>query len=395
MLYPLEDIKVVDLSRVLAGPYCTMLLGDLGADIIKIEPPGGDESRKYGPPFIGGESYYFMSLNRNKKSIVLDLKSRDGVEVLERLVKKADVVVENFRPGVTKKLGIDYLMLKKLNSSLIYCSITGFGQTGPYAQRPGYDIVAYAMGGMMSITGEPDQPPVKPGVPVADIGSGMFAVNGILAALLARKNTGKGQSIDVALLDGQVSWLTFQAGNYFGTGVNPSKMGSAHPTISPYQAFKAEDSYFILAVGNDGHWKNFCKAVGQKDLMYRSEFSTNPLRVENRELLVDLLESLFVTKPAAYWLSLLRRAGVPCGNINNVENSLSDSQVIHRGMVQEMLHPRAGKIKVLGVPFKLSSTPGEIRSPPPILGEHTDQILKNMGYGIDKISQLRMKGAVA
>lgn len=373
-----------------------MILGDLGAEILKVEPPdGGDESRNYGPPFVEGESYYFLSLNRNKKSLVLDLKSREGKEVLHKLVLKSDVLVENFRPGVTKKLNIDYSTLGSLNPRLIYCSITGFGQDGPYSGRPGYDIVSFATGGIMSLTGEPGQPPVKIGIPVADIGAGMFATSTILAALISRQQTGKGQYIDVSLLDGQVSWLTFQAGYYFGTGRSPRKMGSAHPTIAPYQAFKASDSYFVLAVGNNSAWKTFCEALGLRELFNRPKFSTNPLRVKNQRELTDILEPFFAKKSASHWLGLLEEAGVPCASINDLDTTLTHPQVIHRGMVQEVVHPKAGKIKVLGIPFKLSETPGAIRSPPPLLGEHTDEVLRRVGYGNGEISRLRAEGAVA
>ena len=395
MPYPLEDIKVIDLTRVLAGPYCTMMLGDMGAEILKIEPPRtGDDSRSYGPPFIKGESSYFLSLNRNKKSIVIDLKSSDGREILRKLVEKADVLVENFRPGVMKKLKLDYPSLMKYNPRLIYCSITGFGQDGPYSQRPGYDIVGFSMSGMMSITGEEGRPPVKMGIPVADIGSGMFAAYAILAALISRGKSGEGQYIDVSLLDGQVSWLTFQAGNYFGTGINPEKLGSAHPSIAPYQAFKAMDDYFIIAIGNDVQWRVFCKALKEKELADRVEFRTNPLRSKNRELLANMLGAIFASKPASHWLTLLERAGIPCGPINKLDQILSDRHIRHRGMVQEISHPTAGEIKQLGIPYKLSSVSGNIKKAPPILGEDTDHVLRSIGYREDQIRRFKSRGSV-
>lgn len=395
MPLPLEGIRVLDFSRSLAGPYCTMMLGDMGADVIKIEVPGtGDESRLWGPPFVNGESAYFLSVNRNKRSLTLNLKTAKGKEIIERLVRKSDVVVESFRPGTTARLGIDYPSVKKYNSGIVYCSISGFGQAGPYAMKPGYDVVAQAMSGIMSLTGEQDGSPIKVGVPVADIGAGMFAAYGIVSCLIARFKTGSGQYVDISLLDGQIAWLTFQSGAYFAIGKNPEKLGSAHPTIAPYQAFKANDAYFIVAVGNDSLWETFCACLSLKGLAADPRFKTNPDRVQNRKALVERLEEKFQTRPAAHWLELLEQAGVPCGPVYDLNGMFKDPHVIHREMIIQAHHSKAGTTKLTGFPVKLSDSPCQLRYPPPVLGEHTNEILLDLGYSKKELENLRQQAII-
>lgn len=341
-----------------------MMLADLGADVVKVEQPSrGDGSRQWRPPFIEGESGYFLSINRNKKSITLNLKSPKGLEVLHKLVSSTDVFIENYRPGIAEKLGVDYATLSRLNEKLVYCSISGFGQDGPYSKRPLYDIVGQAMSGFMSITGEEDRPPVKIGIAISDICGGMFATIGILAALKARDQTGQGRKIDVSIIDGLVSWLSHQAGYYFASGLNPERLTSAHPTIAPYQAFKASDVYFVVAVGNDILWKTFCEALGISQLIVDPRFLTNPDRVKNRNELTRILQGIFATKPANVWLQVLDSVRVPCGPVQTVSEVFTDPQVLHREMLQEINHPKAGKIKVLGVPIKMDGVSTTIHTP--------------------------------
>jgi crotonobetainyl-CoA:carnitine CoA-transferase CaiB-like acyl-CoA transferase len=396
MVRPLDGILVIDLSRVLAGPYCSMELADMGATVIKVELPGsGDDTRAYGPPFLNGESTYFMSVNRNKKSMTLNLKHPRGKEILRQLLEKGDVLVENFRPGTLDGLGFGYDAVHALNPKLIYCSVSGFGQTGPYAQRPGYDLIAQAEGGVMSLTGEPDAPPIKVGLSFADITAGMNAFSGILLALLARQQTGEGQRIDVSLLDCQVSLLTYQAGIFFATGKNPERLGNKHPSITPYETFEARDGHIIIACGNQGFWEKFCKLAGIEDLLADDRFTTMKKRVENRAELTPLVAAAVRTRTRQEWYELLDREGIPCGLIKNVAEVCTDPQVLARDMVARLNHPTAGPISVNGIPIKLSATPGEIKDPPPLLGQHTDEILSEiLSYTPEQIAEVRQLKAV-
>jgi crotonobetainyl-CoA:carnitine CoA-transferase CaiB-like acyl-CoA transferase len=386
-MQPLTGIKVVDLTRILSGPYCTMTLADLGAEVIKIETPNGDDTRQWGPPFIQDESAYFLSVNRNKKSMILNLKEAEGKEVFFKLIEDADVVIENFRPGTLKKLGIDYEVLKQHNKGIILASISGFGQTGAYSQKPGYDILAQGMGGLMAVTGEPGRRPVKAGFSIADVGTGMWAAFGILVALHERHSSGEGQWIDTSLLDTMVSWQTYLAGNYFASGKNPQPLGDAHPNIVPYQGFGASDGHFIVAVGNDQLWEKFVEVVGLRSLR-EPKYATNPQRVEHREELISLLEEVFQTKTVDEWLTLFEQGKIPCGPINQMSDILNDPHLLEREMVVEKDHPTLGSIKMLGIPVKFSRTPGEIKTVPPQLGENTTEILSNLGYSQEKIKRL-------
>ena len=397
MAGPLEGVRVLDLSRVLTGPFCSMLLGDLGAEVIKVEiPKTGDDTRQWGPPFIHGESAYFLSVNRNKKSLTLNLGEEKGRDILYALAEKSDILLENFRPGVTKKLRVDYPTLAGKNPRLIYCSISSYGYSGPYRDRLAYDLVLQAMGGLMGITGEPGRPPVRIGVALSDIGAGMYAAISILAAFAARARTGKGQWIDVSLLDTTVSWLTYMAAYYFATGKNPEKAGSTHPTIVPYQCFKTEDNeYVALAIGNDKLFQNFCRAISNEKLAEDPRFSTNPSRVAHRNQLVPMLEEIFAQKPRDEWLRIFAKADVPAGPVSSIQEIFSDPQILYRKMLVRIQHSTAGEISQIGIPMIFSDTNAEIRSPPPALGEHAEEILgKLLGYDAKRIAELRNEGVI-
>ncbi|MEK4382403.1 CoA transferase [Aeribacillus sp. FSL K6-2848] len=392
-MLPLAGIKIIDLTRILSGPFCTMTLADLGAEVIKIESPQGDDTRQWGPPFIKNESAYFLSVNRNKKSVVLNLKDPKGKEILLKMVEETDVVVENFRPGTLKKLGIDYDILKQHNRGVILASISGFGQTGPYSKKPGYDVLAQGMGGLMSVTGEPDGTPVKAGYSLADIGAGMWATIGILSALWERERSGQGQWIDVSLLDTMVSWQTYLAGNYFATNNDPKPLGGAHPNIVPYQVFEASDGHFILAVGNDSLWNSLVDVLDVEALRDR-KFKTNPDRVQNRDELISILEEIFKRKTRDEWVDMLESAKIPCGPVNKLSDILNDAHIKEREMVVEMEHPSLGILKMLGVPVKLSRTPGRIKTVPPAQGEHSETVLKQMGYSKEEIETFIKEGII-
>ncbi len=387
----LEGVRVLDLSRALAGPYCTMMLGDYGADVLKIEMPGtGDDTRHWAPPFIGEESAYYLSINRNKRSMTLNLKHSKGREILLEMAKGADVVLENFTPGVVSRLGIDYEAVKALNPPVVYCSISGFGQTGPYRTRSAYDQIMQGIGGIMSLTGETDGQPVKMGVALTDIGAGMLAAFAIMSALFYRERNGTGQYIDISMLDLQVSWLSYQAGSYFATGRPPGRVGTAHPTQVPYQLFKGQDGKAVnVAVGSERLWERFCKATKREDLMNRPEYATNSQRVKNRDTLVPLLQEEFFKKPAAYWIEVLEREGVPCGPLNNVADVFANPQIKAREMLVEVAHPTLGKVSQTGIPIKFSDTKGSIERHPPLLGEHTREVLSEMGFSQQEIERLK------
>lgn len=374
----LDNVVVLDLSRILTGPYCTMMLADFGADVIKIEPPAGDDTRRWGPPFIEGESAYYLSVNRNKRSIVLDFREERDRARFRAMVAQADVVVENYRPGTMAKWAFDYPHLKAINPRIIMASISGFGATGPGRMRPGYDVVAQAMSGLMAVTGDGSEP-MKAGFSVGDIGAGMWAAFGIMAALWARERTGEGQWIDTSLYESLISWQTYLAGNYFVTGELPEALGSAHPNIAPYQAVAAQDGHFVLACGNDALWE---KMVEECEIPFGDEpaFRTNPDRVRHREELIRRLEDeVFRHRPVAEWLDRLGRAGVPAAPIQSFEAVFQDPQVAHRAMDVIIPHPTIGSIHQLGVPVKMSATPGSVRTAPPLLNQHAAEILAQFG----------------
>jgi crotonobetainyl-CoA:carnitine CoA-transferase CaiB-like acyl-CoA transferase len=398
----LSDLLILDLSRVLAGPYATMMLGDLGARVIKIEQPGrGDDTRHWGPPFTAnGESAYFLCVNRNKESMTLNLKSAEGRAILVELVKRADVLVENFKVGTMAELGLDYSSLHEVNPALIYCSITGYGQTGPYAHRPGYDIAIEAEAGIMSITGPADTPdstgePYKVGVAIVDITAGMNAVIAILAALHHRTLTGQGQHIDIALYDTQLSWLANVASSYLISGQVPKRVGNAHASIVPYQTVSTADGWLMLAVGNDGQFARLCNVIGRPEWATDERFATNPARVAQRAILIPALEAVLQTHPKAEWYALLTAAEVPCSPVNDIPTALADPHTAARQMVQTVNHPVTGSIPLIGPAAKMSATPPQIRSAPPLLGEHTNPILGSiLDYTNEQIALLRTKGVI-
>ncbi len=404
MTGPLHGLRIFDLSRVLAGPSCTQLLGDLGADVIKIERPGvGDDTRGWGPPFLTGpdgedtgESAYFLSTNRNKRSLTLDIAQPEGAALARQLIGGCDVLVENFKTGGLKKYGLAYEDLSDDNPGLIYCSITGFGQTGPYAARPGYDFLIQGMGGIMSVTGQPDGEPMKVGVAIADLMTGMYASSAILAALHHREKTGRGQYIDLALLDTQVAWLANQGLNYLTSGVAPRRLGNEHPNIVPYKVLPCADGHFILAVGNDRQFQAFCKFAGAPELTEDARFQTNAARVRNRETLYELIADITQGMPQDAWVEGLTAAGVPCGPVNTIDQAFAHPQVQARDMEIRMTHPATGhEVSLIGNPIKYSETTADYRRPPPMLGQHTQGVLEELlGLGAAEVAALREKGVV-
>ena len=372
----LSDVVVIDLSRVLAGPYCTMMLGDMGATVIKIEQPGkGDDTRHFGPPYVAGESAYYLGLNRNKRSITLDFNNPEHEKRLFELVSTATVLVENFRPGMLERQGLGYETLRAMNPGLIYCSISGYGHDGPYAMRPGYDFVAQAESGIMSVTGEVEGEPQRVGSPVADVSAGLYACISILAALHVREKTGKGQHIDISLLEAAVSLLSNVSSNYLISGEEAERYGNGHPNIVPYQAFHTQDGYIVVSCGNDRLYQTLCRLLGREDLATDPRFATNPQRVRNREELVPILQELFLQRETGDWLTALRAAGIPCGPINTVSQVFSDPHLQARGFIWECEHPTAGTIKLSGSPIRLSETPTRLYKAPPLLGEDNDTLL--------------------
>ena len=403
----LQHVKVLDLSRVLAGPWAAQTLGDLGAEVIKVERPGsGDDTRAWGPPYVTdpagqptGESAYYMCTNRNKQSVTIDFTRPEGQKLVRRLAQQCDVLVENFKTGGLAQYGLDYAALSALNPRLVYCSITGFGQDGPYAHRAGYDFLIQGLGGLMSITGRPDGEegggPMKVGVALTDILTGLYATNAVLAALAWRDKSGEGQYIDMALLDVQVACLANQAGNYLATGHSPQRLGNAHPNIVPYQDFPTADGYMILAIGNDGQFARFCAAAGAPQLATDERFATNRARVVNRTTLIPLLKKLTIERSTAEWIATLEALAVPCGPINTLADVFADPQVQARGLKVTMPHPLAGQVPLVASPMKLSATPVDYRLPPPMLGEHTDDILAaTLGLDAAAIARLRADGVV-
>ena len=392
----LSDIMVLDLSRVLAGPYCTMMLADLGADVIKVEvPERGDDTRQWGPPFTGGEAAYYLSVNRGKKSITLNLKAERGREIVRQLAERADVLIENFRAGTMDEWGLGYTTLRAANPGLVYCAITGYGQTGPYRDRPGYDFIIQAQGGIMSITGPEEGPPMKVGVAIVDMTAGLYAAVSILAALHERVASGQGQYVDIALLDAQVAWLANVGGNYLVSGRRPGRYGNAHANIVPYETFATQDGWIAVAVGNDRQWQHLCAFGGWTDLAGDARFSTNPLRVENRQLLIPILQSRFEKRASAEWETGLLAAGIPCAPINAVDQVFADPQVLARDMLVELPHPTAGSVRLAGSPLKLSRTPVHLHEPPPLLGQHTAEVLGDyLHYSPDEIAELQTQGIV-
>ena len=399
----LQGIRILDLTRAMAGPFCTMMLGDLGADVIKVERPGrGDESRGWGPPFVGeaygpypGESAYFLSANRNKRSITVNLKSQEGVQIVRQLAATSDALVENFRTGVLDSMGLGYEQLRSVNPDLVYCSISGYGRTGPYADRPGYDFVIQAEGGFMGITGPEEGPPFRVGVPIIDITAGMFSSTAILAALRARELTGQGQLIDLSLLDTQVALLANVASNYLVGGQEPRRLGNSHPNITPYEAFRARDRWFALAAANERQWAILCEVIDQPHLCDDPRFADNNARVAHRQALRDILDAAFLSRDAEEWLGEFRRAGLPCGPINTIPEVFAHPQADARGLIADIDHSSAGTVQFPGFPYKLSQTPATVRLPPPTLGQHTEEILVELlSYSPVQVAALRESGAV-
>jgi crotonobetainyl-CoA:carnitine CoA-transferase CaiB-like acyl-CoA transferase len=392
---PLAGIRVLDLTRVLAGPFCAMMLGDMGAEVIKVEEPGkGDDTRSW-PPFVEGESTYFMSVNRNKQSVTLNLKAPEGRKIFQALARKSDVLLENFRPGTMEKLGFGYKALAKLNPRLVYCSVSGFGESGPEAHRAGYDLIIQAESGVMDLTGFSDGPPVKVGNSVGDLVAGMSAAHGVVLALLARTRTRRGQKVEISMLDVMASLLTYQAGIYFGTGQRPTRRGNAHPSIVPYEVFRAADAFVVLGVANNSLWIKCCGALGRPDLAQDPRFDTESKRVQNRATLVPLLNEILGKRAASEWVEQFEEVGIPAGLIKSVAEVCESEHLKARGMIVTLPHPRAGKVTAMGVPVRLHTTPGKAATAPPVIGQHTDAVLRRLvGLGKPAVAKLRAQGVV-
>lgn len=388
----LKGMKVIDLSQVLAGPYCTMVLGDMGADVVKVEKfPAGDDTRLMGP-YINEESYMYMMVNRNKRGVCLNLKTDEGLQVLYQLIKDADVFIENYRPGVTKKLGIDYETLKSINPSLIYCSISGYGQTGPYKNKGGFDIMAQGLSGMIDMTGEREGKPVKVGIAIHDIAAAQTAIQSILAAYIHRLKTNTGQYIDVSLVDSGLAWTVWEAAAYFGKGQVPRRNGTAHRVSAPYQGYKTKDSFILIGAANQKLWEKFCLSVVDKPEWIRDErFLTNSIRAQHVDELEIEMEKVLSKQDSAYWLDLLDKNGIPSGPIYSYDQTLADEHIISREMVLDYEHPIAGAMKTLGFPAKFSETPGQFKSPAPLLGQHNKEVLVELGYSVEEIDSFQKK----
>lgn len=397
MAQSLNDLRVIDLSRVVAGPLATQIFGDYGAEVIKVEQPGiGDDSRQWAPPYTpDAQATYFFSINRNKKSVTLDLKHPEGKAILKRLAARGDILVENFKPGTMEDLGLGYETLRAVNPRLIYCAISGFGATGPERERAGYDAIMQGVTGLMSITGEPDGPPVKVGVALIDVITALFAHGAILAALHHRARTGEGQKVELSLLECGVAALINAATGYLIAGEVQGRWGSAHPSLVPYQAFRARDGYLMVGAGNERLWRAFCEVLGAPEWADDPRYSTNARRVARREELVRLIEERLARRDRDDWVAAFSAAGLPTGPINDVGQVFADPQVRHRGMIEEVEHPTAGRVRLVGIPVKFSATPGRVQSPPPLLGEHTDEVLdKLLGYSAEDLARLRAAGAI-
>ena len=391
----LDGVTVLDCSQILAGPFCSMLLADMGANVIKIEKPNeGDDTRRMGPPFIEGESAAFLAINRNKRSIVLNFKDPDGISVMKRLLKDADILIENYRPGVMERLGLGYEVASNINPALIYCSISGFGRTGPYAQRGGFDLVAQGMSGIMSYTGSEETAPIKPGVPIADMNAGMFSTYGILTAYINRLKSGKGQFLEVSLLESAIAYTVWESSNYFATGKIAGPIGSAHRLSAPYQALKTKDGYINVGAPNQSNWERFCKAINREDLLENIDYESNASRLVNRKQLEIDLEETLIGYRSEYWLKLLEEAGVPAGPILDISEVWSNPQVQSREMDKILTHQKAGDIHNIGLVAKLYGTPGSIYRPAPLLGQHTFEVLKESGFASHELSDLRISGAI-
>lgn len=392
----LDGVRVLDVSQVMAAPFCAQMLGDMGADVIKVEKPkGGDDSRRMAPPFINGESAAFLAMNRNKRSIALDLKQDQGVEIFRQLAARADILIENFRPGTMESLGLGYAVLSATHPELVYCSISGFGQTGPYRERGGFDLVAQGMSGIMSVTGNPGDAPVKVGVPITDLNAGMFAVYGILTAYIQRLRTGKGQYLETSLLEAGIAYTVWESAIYFATGTVPQPLGSAHRLSAPYQAFRTADGYINIGAANQANWEKLCAALEREELVQDSRFLDNPSRTMRADELAEELGKTFARRTTQEWMTFLDAAGVPAGPLYDLAAVYADPQVQVREMRVELEHPRAGRVSHIGIPVKLSETPGTIRRPAPMLGEHTDEILRELNLDDAAIANLRNSSVVA
>lgn len=394
-MQPLSGVRVIDVTQIMAGPFCTMLLGDMGADVIKIEKPdGGDDIRRSGPPFVAGDSAAFLNIGRNKRSVVIDIKATEGAEIVRRLARTADIFVQNLRPGRIEGFGLGYDDLRAVNPSIVYATITGYGRTGPYKDKPGFDLMAQGMSGIMGVTGHPGQPPVKVSVPITDLNAGLFTAFGVLAAYVNRLKTGTGQHVDSSLLEAGVAYTFWESAIYFATGSPPGPNGSAHQLSAPYQALPTSDGYLTIGGATQSNWARLCRAVGRAELLSDPRFTLNADRMANRAALEQTLSETFMTRTTAHWLGVLDRAGVPCGPINDMSQVYTDPQVVARDMVVEIDHPTAGAIRNVGIPVKFSETPGTVRRPPPRLGEHTHEVLVEFGYTSDEIAALEQRGIV-